>query len=88
MEEMKMIKLNFKATKDLTSRNAVKLVQTLTPMKSEIYLNLGDRKVNMKSILGLLSANVKKNDEIFVEVFNDSVATEIFCLIKNFFKEE
>ena len=74
-----------KSTKDLYGRNAVELVQSLTPFKSNIYLNIEGRRVNLKSILGLLSAGVRKETTIKIEILEDDELEEIHNTIKKFF---
>ena len=66
--------MNFEieVTKDInSSRNAINLVHSFTPFKSGIYITKEGRRINAKSILGLLSASIVKGDHIEVEVFDD-----------------
>lgn len=56
---------------DINSREAVGLSQALSPIKSEIYLHIEDRRVNAKSILGLLSLNIRKGDILGFDVIED-----------------
>lgn len=64
--------LTIKSLKDINSREAVALAQSLTPVSSEIYLYVDDRRVNAKSILGLLSLSIKKDDILNFDIIDDN----------------
>lgn len=74
-----------KATKDLHGRNAVELVHSLTPFKSSIYLKIDDRRINLKSILGLLSADIHEGALLTIEILEDNELEEICKAIDKFF---
>ena len=72
---------------DINSREAVGLSQTLSPIKSEIYLHIEDRKVNAKSILGLLSLNIKKGDILSFDVIEDSEVDGVRAAVEKILTE-
>ena len=83
-----MVTFTVKSTKDLHGRNAVEFVQSLTPVKSSVYLEKDGRSINLKSILGLLSVNVRKNDNLVITAYTDDEAKYIEKLITNFFEKQ
>lgn len=54
----------------LSGRVVNKIVSETNALKSMIYLDLGNRTVDMKSILGILSADCKAGMEITVICLN------------------
>ena len=83
-----MITFKINSTKDLINRSAFKLAQILTSIKSEVYINKEDRRVNAKSVLGLLSINVSKNDDLVFDILNEEEADVVKKEIVKFFEEE
>lgn len=62
-----MDSFKIKVNCDLYGRNASKAVFAINHLPTNsVYIELNDRRVNAKSILGLLSLGVKKGDEITV----------------------
>ena len=53
----------------LYARSIRKLVEVASCFQSEIYLTYNGRKVNLKSIMGVLSLAIPKRAEITLEVF-------------------
>lgn len=82
-----MTTLNITLNKELINRNAVFLVQSLTPVKSEIYINKKNRRVNAKSILGILSASISKGEELVFEILEDSEVNTVKNILQEFNKE-
>ena len=82
-----MTTLDITLNKELINRNAVTLVQLLTPIKSEIYINKESRRINAKSILGVLSASINKGDEVIFEIFEDSEVATVNQILQNFNEE-
>lgn len=54
-----------------TPRFVTDFVQSIVAMKSHPYISTLDKNINAKSILGLLSANIKTGDSICVQVVNN-----------------
>jgi phosphotransferase system HPr (HPr) family protein len=50
----------------LKSRSAAMFVQVASRYDSQILIESGNKKVNAKSIMGVLSLGVKQNDSIYV----------------------
>lgn len=55
---------------DFNSRFVQNLVYEIMNIKSTPYIATLDRNVNAKSILGLLSADIRKGDSICVQIIN------------------
>lgn len=76
------------SNKDLLSgKDVIKLVQSFTPIKSSIYIEKNGRKVNAKSILGLLSAGIIKGETLMVWVFGDDMP-DVKDIFTKFFNGE
>lgn len=58
------------APMDFNSRVVGNLVQSIVALKSTPYVSTTDRNINAKSIIGLLSADIKKNDKINIRTIN------------------
>ena len=50
----------------LEARPVAQLVQVASQFNSEIYVEIGKKRVNAKSIMGLLSLEIKQGESIFV----------------------
>lgn len=55
----------------MTGRNAHKIVYATQELKSAIYFKKDNRCINVKSLIGLLSLGIKKNDIITVNFYAD-----------------
>jgi phosphocarrier protein len=77
-----MIEEKFKITYQhgLQARPATKLVSKANSFQSEMFMEYNDRKVNMKSIMGVLSLGVPANSKIKVTV-NGSDENDAFKAI-------
>lgn len=62
------------ANKDITPRFIKNFVANITDIKSNLYFVVGDREINAKSILGIISVNIKNGDEF--EVCVDSPVSQ------------
>ncbi len=70
----------------LHARPASQLVQFAKKFPEEIYIVGNDKKINLKHILELLTAGLKKSTEIEVQVIGEneeSVCNEIVDFIQN-----
>lgn len=56
---------------DFNSRFVANLVQSIVGIKSTPYIATLEKNVNAKSILGLLSADIKKGNDICVQVIDN-----------------
>lgn len=62
-----MDSFNVKVKCDLFGRDASKVVFAMNHIPTNsVYIELNNRRVNAKSILGLLSLGIKKDDEIII----------------------
>lgn len=52
---------------DFNSKFVANFVSTIVAMKSAPYISTFDKNINAKSILGLLSADIKKGDNIRIQ---------------------
>lgn len=69
---MEMSKVDIKIPCDIIGRNAHRLVYKLQEFKSSVYFMTEGRRINAKSLLGLLSANIKAGDIVQVICYNDN----------------
>ncbi len=58
--------LTIKSEEGLQSRPAALLVQVASKFASTIWIEQGSKRVNAKSIMGVLSLRLKKGDSFFV----------------------
>lgn len=58
------------APMDFKSRVVGNLVQSIVALKSTPYISTIARNINAKSMIGLLSADIKKNDKINIRTIN------------------
>lgn len=75
----------------LHARAATQLVNCASGFGSEIWINLGDRRVNAKSIMGVLTLAATMGSEIQIEAEGDDAEAAIQAieqLIRNRFGEE
>lgn len=74
----------------LHARPASELVKLASKFQSDIQLIVGDKKVNAKSMLGVMSAGIKTNTEIEIECNGEDEAEamkEILSAFENEFGE-
>lgn len=79
-----MTTLIIKSTKRLVGRAAVEFVQSFTPIKGEVYLQLKDRRVSAKSLLGVLSTGINENDLLTIEVMNEQDVDAVIKILDGF----
>lgn len=72
---MFMTKRTITANKDITPRFAKNFVAEVAHIKSNLYFIVGDREINAKSILGIISINIMNGDEFDICV-DSSVSQE------------
>ncbi|CCX86216.1 phosphocarrier protein HPr [Clostridium sp. CAG:590] len=60
----KTIKVNLAA--DAEARPVAVLVQKASQFDSKVYIQSGDRKINAKSIMGMMSLGLAQNEEVIV----------------------
>ena len=63
------------ANKDITPRFIKNFVANITNIKSNLYFVVDGREINAKSILGIISVNIKNGDEFEVYI-NNSISQE------------
>ena len=71
--------LNVKAKQDIASRAAANIIENLREIEtSNIYLRFMGAQVNAKSLVGLLTLNIKQNESFEIYIFStDDVAAAI-----------
>lgn len=75
------MKLTYKLNKDIVARTAAMLSWDLNQLHSSIHIQSEDRVINGKSLVGLLSAQLRMGDTInivFDEVNDFNKIKEIF----------
>ena len=60
----KTIKVNLAA--DAEARPVAVLVQKASQFDSKVYIQSGDRRINAKSLMGLMSLGLTQNEEVIV----------------------
>ncbi len=75
--------ITYKLNKDIVARTAAQLNWNLKQVRSSIRIIRGDRIVNGKSLIGIMSANMRLNDIISVTIDELTDVEEI----KEYFNE-
>jgi phosphocarrier protein len=71
----------------LHARPASKIVQASTSLEDDMQIVYGDKKVNLKSIIAIMSLGVKSGQEITIEISGPTEKKSIE-IIKNTMKSE
>lgn len=77
--------LNVKAKQDLSRRAAANIIENLREIKtSNIYLRFMGAQVNAKSLVGLLSLDIKQNEffEIYIFSTDDAATIDLEKLLR------
>ena len=77
--------LNVKAKQDLSRRAAANIIENLREIEtSNIYLRFMGAQVNAKSLVGLLSLDIKQNEcfEIYIFSTDDVAAIDLEKLLR------
>ena len=61
--------IQIKLEEGLEARPVAMLVQVASQFESTVYINSEDRKVNAKSIMGMMSLGLASGEEVTVEKF-------------------
>lgn len=56
---------------NLVGRQVHRFVYKIKQIPSSVYFKIGERMVNVKSLIGVFSANVERGQEVVISVFND-----------------
>ncbi len=75
----------------LHARAATQLVKCASTFASEIWIGLGDRRVNAKSIMGVLTLAATTGSEVLIEAEGkdaEEALAAVVQLIENRFHEE
>lgn len=79
-----MYEIELKIPCDLCGRKAAYFVQEITNnIKNNIYCRKDSREVNSKSLLGILSLGIKKDDNVFFKVEKEKDIANIQNILKN-----
>ncbi|HBF39465.1 MAG TPA: phosphocarrier protein HPr [Firmicutes bacterium] len=65
---MKELKIKVKNDAGFHARPASQLVNLAATYQSSIHIFKSDKEVNLKSILGLLSLGIAKNEEVIIRI--------------------
>lgn len=76
------MQITFKVTNQdgIHARPATALVNTANKFQAEIFAEAGDRKVTMKSILGVLSFDLEAGDTITFHATGDDAAEALAAI--------
>ena len=61
-----MIKRTITATASMEARLAALFVQTASKFQSDIYVNIDEKKVNAKSIMGMISIGILEGQQLTI----------------------
>ena len=56
---------------NLVGRQVHRFVYKIKQIPSSVYFKIGERMINVKSLIGVFSANVECGQEVVISVFND-----------------
>lgn len=56
---------------NLVGRQVHQFVYKIKQIPSSVYFKMDERMVNVKSLIGVFSANVERGQEVTISVFND-----------------
>lgn len=56
---------------NLVGRQVHRFVYKIKQIPSSVYFKIDERMVNVKSLIGVFSANVERGQEVTISVFND-----------------
>ncbi|MCD3244680.1 HPr family phosphocarrier protein [Clostridium botulinum C] len=71
-----------KSATGLHARPATLLVKKASSFKSDIYLEYGDKKANVKSLIGVLSLGVTKDSKVTVTASGNDETLAVEEMIK------
>ena len=69
---MERAECRFIVEHDFDSRYIKNFINEITKIRSDVYFAKDNRKINAKSIIGLISLNIAKDDEIVIYVSGKS----------------
>ncbi len=75
-------KMTVNITADPEERPVAMLVQIASQFESKIYLEAQDRKINAKSIMGMMSLGLKKGEDVTVEATGEDEVAAVSKLEK------
>lgn len=78
------VKVNLAA--DAEARPVAVLVQKASQFESKVYIQSGDKKINAKSIMGMMSLGLTQDTEVTVYAEGDdaqSAVNELVAYLKN-----
>jgi phosphocarrier protein HPr len=89
MEEKQMKEKTFTITAEagLHARPSTLLVQAVSPFTSEVFIEYQEKKVNLKSIMGLMSLGVPKGATIKIEASGED-ESEVMAAVEKVMLEQ
>ena len=75
-----------KAETGIGAKQAAELVQICSGYKSEIFLKQGGKKVNAKSIMGVISMSLKMDENVTVVVIGEDETDALSAVLGYFNK--
>ena len=79
---MKELKIKVKNENGFHARPAAELVGIVTQYHSAVTIYKAGNKANLKSILGLLSLGIAKNDEVVIQIEGDDEVQALAAIQK------
>lgn len=71
----KTIKVNLAA--DAEARPVAVLVQRASQFESKVFIQSGDKKINAKSIMGMMSLGLKQDEEVTISAEGEDEASAV-----------
>lgn len=81
---MRKEKVVLKNDTGLHARPASELAKIAAKYKSEIFMTIGEKRINAKSILAIMSAGIKGNTEIELECDGEDEEAAIKEIVEGF----
>ncbi|MGN0155329.1 MAG: HPr family phosphocarrier protein [Lachnospiraceae bacterium] len=69
------IKVNLAA--DAEARPVAVLVQKASQFESKVFIQSGDKKINAKSIMGMMSLGLKQDEEVIISAEGEDEASAV-----------
>lgn len=82
-----MYSITIDQERTINSRQAANFVYNIQALQSDVWLTKCNRRVNAKSILGVLSINIQKGDKIELS-FSNNDENDIKTVINEFKSEQ
>lgn len=84
---MRKVILNYNINVDILANNAANLTNSLKEIASDVYIICNNKKVNGKSLVGVLTGQIKENSKVKIIISNEDKIKEIRKIFNEYGKE-